>query len=107
MPDWKQCEGQIVGEFPLERHVGGNETIGVFLTRFALGRAVIKIERADPVQARELVERWNRAAALHHPHLAQIYAAGMGILAGAPVAYLVTEYAEENLAEVLRGRPLG
>ena len=107
MPDWRQCEGQFVGgEFPLERHLGGNDATAVFLTRLASGRAATKIERADPVQARELVERWNRAAVLHHPHLAEIYAAGIGVLAGAPVAYLVTEYAEENLAEVLYDRPL-
>ena len=107
IPDWRECEGQFVGgEFPLERYLGGNETTAVFLTRLASGRAAIKVERADPVRARELVERWNRAAILHEPHLAAIYAAGLGLLAGLPVAYLVTEYAEENLAEVLHGRPL-
>jgi len=107
MPDWRQCEGEFVGgEFPLERFLGGNDSTAVFFTRLASGRAVIKIERADPLQARELVERWNRAAVHHHPHLAEIYAAGIGMLADAPVAYLVTEYAEENLAEVLHDRPL-
>src|SRR6476661_2929652 len=107
MPDWKQCEGQFSsGEFPLDQYVGGDETTAVFLTRLASGRAAIKIECADPQQGRELVDRWNRAAVLHHPHLAEIYAARIGILAGAPVAYLVTEYAEENLAEVLHDRPL-
>jgi TonB family protein len=107
MPDWKQCEGELAnGEFPLERYLGGTQTRAVFLTRFALGRAAIKLEHADLVQAGELVVRWNRAGGLHHRHLAAIHAAGTWVLAGTPVAYLVTEYAEENLAEVLRSRPL-
>ena len=107
MPDWKHCEGQLAnGEFPLERYLGGNETRVVFLTRFASGRAAIKLERADPVQAGEVVKRWKRAAVLHHRHLAAIHAAGTCVLDGVPLAYLVTEYAEENLAEVLRDRAL-
>jgi TonB family protein len=107
MPDWRHCEGELAnGQFPLDRYLGGNETSAVFVTRFGSGRAAIKVEAADPVRSRQLVERWNRAAALNHPHLAQVYAAGAGVLAGVPVAYLVTEYAEENLAEVLRDRPL-
>jgi TonB family protein len=107
MPDWKQCVGQLVnGEFPLDRYLGGTETAALYLTRLASGRAAIRIEGRDRVQGRQLVERWNRAADLHHPHLAEVYAAGIGTLAGAPVAYLITEYAEENLAEVLGNRPL-
>ena len=107
MSDWKHYEGELAnGEFPLERYLGGTETKAVFLTRFALGRAAIKLEYAGLVQAGELVARWNRAGGLHHRHLAAIHAAGTWVFAGTPVAYLVTEYAEENLAEVLRSRPL-
>jgi len=107
MPDWKQCEGELAGgEFPLERYLAGTEASAVFLTRLASGRAVIKLVPAGQPQAGEFVERWNRAAALHHPHLVRIFAAGTGELAGIPLAYFVMEYAEENLAEVLRERPL-
>ena len=107
MPEWKQCEGRFVGgEFLLERYLGGSEGRAVFLTRFASGRAAIKLVFAGQAQAGELVERWNRAAALYHPHLVRIFAAGTWALAGRPLAYLVMEYAEENLAEVLCQRPL-
>jgi TonB family protein len=107
MPDWKQCEGETVGgEFPLERYLDGGEGSAVFLTRFASGRAVIKLVLTGEEQAAELVERWNRAAAVCHPHLVRIFATGSGTLDGAPLAYFVMEYAEENLAEVLRERPL-
>jgi TonB family protein len=107
MSDFRQYEGEIVGgEYPLERYLGGSEGRAVFLTRFASNRAAIKLVLAGQAQAGELVERWNRAAALSHPHLVRIFAAGTGALGGMPLAYLVMEYAEENLAEVLRERPL-
>jgi hypothetical protein len=107
MPDWKQREGELAGgEFPLERYLAGSEAGALFLTRFASGRAVVKLVLAGQEQAGELVGRWNRAAALHHPHLVRIFAAGTWTLAGMPLAYFVMEYAEENLAEVLRERPL-
>jgi TonB family protein len=107
MPDWKQCEGELAGgEFPLDRLLDGREESAVFLTRFRSGRAVIKLVVAGQAQAGVLVERWNRAATLNHPHLVRIFAAGTGTVAGTPLAYLVMEYAEEDLAEVLPERPL-
>ena len=107
MPDWKQCEGELAGgEFPLERLLDGREGSAVFLTRSRSGRAVIKLVLAGQEQAAELVERWNRAATLRHPHLVRILAAGTGEIKGEPLAYFAMEYAEENLAEVLRERPL-
>ena len=107
MPDWKQCEGELAGgEFPLERFLGGGEGSAVFLTRFRSGRAVIKLVLDGQAQAGVLVERWNRAATLYHPHLVRIFATGTWALEGTPLAYFAMEYAEENLAEVLRERPL-
>ena len=107
MPEWKQCEGELAGgEFPLESYLGGSEGSAVFLTRCASNRAAIKLVLAGQTEIGELVERWNRAATLYHPHLVRIFAAGTWSLAGLPLAYLVMEYAEENLAEVLRERPL-
>jgi TonB family protein len=35
------------------------------------------------------VQRWNRAATLHHPHLVRIFAAGTWTLTGMPLAYFV------------------
>jgi hypothetical protein len=88
MPDWKQHEGELAGgEFPLERYLAGSEAGALFLTRFASGRAVVKMVLAGQSRAAELVERWNRAAALHHPHLVRIFAVGTGTLAEA-LAYL-------------------
>lgn len=107
MLDWKQFEGELAGgEFPLERYLAGSEGMAVFLTRCASGRAAIKLVLAGQAQGVELAERWHRAAALSHPHLIRIFAAGTWAPAGEPLAYLVMEYGEENLADVLRDRPL-
>jgi len=107
MPAWKQYEAELVhGEYPLDRYLGGGEESAVFLTRFDSGRAVIKLVCADQAQAVELVERWNLAANLRHPHLVRIFAAGTWEAPGMTLAYFVMEYAPENLADVLRERPL-
>src|SRR5450432_596273 len=107
MPDWKPCEGEVAdGKFPLEQYLGGSESSGVFLTRLASGKAAIRLVPGGQAQTAELVERWNRAGTLSHPHLVRIFAAGTCTLAGMPLAYLVMEYAEENVAEVLLERPL-
>src|SRR5450755_3998808 len=107
MPNWKPCEGELAdAKFPLERYLGGSQRSAVFLTQFSSKRSAIKLVLAGQEQAGWLVERWNRTGTLHHPHLVRIFATGTWALAGTPVAYLVMEYAEENLAEVLRERPL-
>jgi TonB family protein len=106
-PDWKQWEGDIAGgEFPLEQFLGGGEKSAVFRTRLTSGSAAIKLVPAAGVQAEELIERWTRAQALNHPHLIRIVRTGTWANAGLSLAYLVMEYADENLAAVLLERTL-
>jgi TonB family protein len=103
MPDWKECEGQLVdGKHHLERYVRGDERSALF--RSASG--AVRIHRADAAQAALLIDRWNRVKLLRHPHLLEIQHAAASEIAGEPVAYVVMEHAEENLAEILDGRPL-
>ena len=105
MPDWRACEGQLLdGKYPLERYVGGDEASALFLIESA--SAAVRIRRADAADAAALVGRWNRVKLLRHRHLLKIDEAGAAVMAGVPVAYLVMEHAEENLAETLCGRPL-
>jgi len=108
MPDWKDWQGEVAdGRFPLERFLGRGANGAVFLTRTASGEAAtIKLIPASPEQAGNLVDRWRRAAGLDHPHLMQIFASGTWRRAGTLLAYVVSEYAEENLATVLDERPL-
>jgi TonB family protein len=105
MPDWRGCEGQLLdGRYPLERYVGGDEGNALFLIGSA--SATVRIRRADAAHAAALVARWNRVKLLRHRHLVKINEAGTSVMAGETVAYLVMEHAEENLGEILCGRPL-
>ena len=108
-PSWKEWQGRVVDRFPLERHLGGGNQTGVFLTRLGDSgsqTAAIKLILAEPTERDSILSRWERAAALSHPGLLRCYGIGHVEMFGAPVLYRVMEYAEENLAEVLRQRPL-
>jgi hypothetical protein len=52
------------------------------------------------------LSRWRQAAELSHPHLIRLYEMGRCEVDGAAVSYLVMEWAEENLAQVLPERAL-
>src|SRR5260370_10189643 len=105
-PDWKEWEGEIVdGQFPLERFLGPGKDGAVFLTRVASGNAAIKLVHA-PGDSKDVVERWSRASILDHPNLLKILRVGTWTKTTTRLAYVVTEYAEENLAMVLSERAL-
>jgi TonB family protein len=107
MPDWKNWEGDLVdGEFSLEQFLGAGEKSAVFRTRLPSGDGAIKLVPAGGAQALLLVERWAQAGALDHPHLIGIVKTGTWVKGGMPLAYVVTEFAEENLAAVLVERAL-
>ncbi len=110
---WKRLEGQLVdGKFPLLRYLGGSEDCGTFsLTERYKGegleKAAIKlISEASEVGALQL-SRWQVASELSHPHLIPLYEIGsLSELDSTPLVHVVMECAEENLAQVLPGRPL-
>jgi serine/threonine protein kinase len=54
----------------------------------------------------QLLPHWERAAQLAHPGLTRIFDGGTCRLDDLEVEYVVMEYAEENLADVLSQRPL-
>lgn len=104
-PDWKQWEGEIVdGQFPLQRLLAEDTRGAVFLTRFASAEAAIKIASTGDMD--RFVDRWSRAAKLHHPHLIGVFKVGRLARMGRPLGYVVTEHAEESLATVLQQRAL-
>ena len=110
VPSWKDWEGRILhDQFRLDRYLGGSEHSAVFLTRYGDGTqqaAAIKVVLAESADGEILLPRWERAAALSHPGLVRLFDMGSCESGGAALLYLVMEYAEENLAEVLRQRPL-
>lgn len=108
--DWKQWEGQIVnGTFPLRQYLGGSEHSAVFLTERRgrdPQRAAIKLVLADPATAGVQLSRWEATAKLSHPHLLRLFETGSCQLEKLVLLYVVMEYAEDNLAQILPHRAL-
>jgi hypothetical protein len=106
---WTKWESQVInGLFPLRRFLGRSNHSVVFLTEFRaqnLANAAIKIIPADPLAETQLT-RWRRAAGLSHPHLLRIFETGRCKLGGHPFLFVITEYAEQNLAQILPHRGL-
>jgi len=107
---WKQWEGQTVnGKFRLRQYLGGSDHSAVFLTEFGgqePQRAAIKLISAHPENAELQLSRWELAAKLSHPHLMRLFQTGSCQLAKTSLLYVVMEYAEETLSQILRHRPL-
>lgn len=107
---WTAWQGQVInGTFALRRLLGETDHSAVFLTEFAaqaLPNAAIKIVPANASTADSQLANWRRAAALPHAHLAHIFEAGQFQQEGRPFLFLVTDYAEESLEEILPHRPL-
>ncbi|HEX3398414.1 MAG TPA: protein kinase [Steroidobacteraceae bacterium] len=107
---WSKWESQVVnGVFPLRRFLGRSNHSVVFLTDCKaqkLASAAIKIVPADPARAETQLSRWRMVAALSHPHLIRVLEAGRCKLGGHPFLFVVTEYAEQNLAQILPHRAL-
>jgi TonB family protein len=105
---WKQWVGRTVdGKFPLQAFLGGSAHSAVFLTQGTDSRNVaIKLISAESANAEKQFLRWKTARELKHPNLIGIYEAGRCKLDDATMLYVVEEYAEENLAQILPERAL-
>jgi outer membrane biosynthesis protein TonB len=108
--DWTKWEGLIIDRvFPLRRYLGNSGHSVVFLTQHDahdLPDAAIKLIPADPVLAEAQLSCWTIAGALSHPHLIRIFGSGRCRLGGHPFLYVVMEYAEQTLAQLLPHRAL-
>ena len=106
----KQWEGQVVnGKFPLRQYLGGSEGSAVFLTEYGereFQQAAIKLIPADSQNAELQLSRWKLTAKLSHPHLIRLFQMGRCQLGSMELLYMVMEYAEEDLSQVLPDRPL-
>jgi TonB family protein len=107
---WTRWQGHLInGVFPLGRYLGCSDHSGVFVTR-SVGRApaevAVKLVPANRAVAESLLPRWKRAGGLPHPHLIRLLEWGGCRLDGLPYLYLVMEYADQTLAQLLQGRAL-
>ncbi|MGB7333383.1 MAG: TonB family protein [Terriglobales bacterium] len=109
---WKRSEGRTVAEkFQLLSYLAGSDTGAVFLTsvRVAGGdskEAAIKLVYAGTTDAEKQILLWTSARELNHPNLIRVFEAGRCEIDGMQLLYIVQEYAEENLAQVLPERAL-
>ena len=106
---WKQWENQLVnGLFPLRRFLSATSHSAVFLTECeaAHGAAAIKFIRADTELADLQLARWQAAATLSHPHLMRLLGWGQCRLGSHELLFVVMEYAEQSLGQILVHRAL-
>jgi TonB family protein len=109
--DWtKEWERRTVnGVYPLRRFLGRSNHSVVFLTECKaqnVPQAAIKILPATPALAEAQLAHWRRVATLSHPHLIRLLDAGRCQLGGHNFLFVVMDQAEQNLAQILPGRPL-
>jgi TonB family protein len=103
----KTWEGQVVdGKFLLLQWLGSSGQSAVFLTEIGSTRAAIKLIAADTLDANVQLLRWQQASQLTHPHLLRLFTEGRCEIEGTRLLYVVKEYAEENLSEILGQRAL-
>ncbi|HEX9111615.1 MAG TPA: TonB family protein [Terriglobales bacterium] len=107
---WKRWEGQVVkGEIPLVRFLGGSEHSAVFLTDKGAGgnaQTAVKFVAAASVDANDQLRQWKAAADLDHPNVIRIFESGRCELGGTDFLYVLTEYGEEDLSQILPQRAL-
>jgi TonB family protein len=76
--------GQFInGKFPLQQWLGSSQH-----------------------SAETLYSRWQATMALSHPHLVRLYDAGICEIGATPLLYVLMEYAEEDLSQIIPSRPL-
>ena len=99
----------VEGRFTLLQWLGGSEESGVYLTELAgegSQKAAIKLIAAEGEEATYRLEGWAATSALRHPHLMALFDTGQCTIDGAELLYAVTEYADEDLSQVLPERAL-
>jgi TonB family protein len=107
---WKQWVGQTVdNRFPLQQYLNHTEHSAVFLTEFTdteKRKAAIKFVTSDTPGAEKQLSLWSQVAQLHHPNLLPVYHAGRCRITEMDLLYVVMEFADENLAQILPQRAL-
>jgi TonB family protein len=103
-------EGRVIdGRFALHEWLGGSETSGVFRTDLQqpiAKKGAIKLIPAAGAEADSYLSRWAKAANLSHPHLMRVFRSGRFQFGAIGLVYVVTECADEVLAQILAGRAL-
>ena len=106
---WRLCEGQVIdNRFRLRHYLGGTDDCAVFLTHLGdpkSQKAAIKFIPAGPSADFQL-SLWRRSIQLSHPNLLRILDIGRCRLENRDRLFVVMEYAEEDLSQILPQRAL-
>ena len=101
--------GRVIdGRFPLLRRLGSSRRSSLFLTEFgdAKQKATIKLIAADSEGAEIRLALWEAAQRLSHANLTKVFASGRCEIDSKALVYVVSEFADQVLAEVLGERAL-
>jgi TonB family protein len=106
---WRQCEGQVIdNRFRLRHYLGGTDDSAVFMTQLPepqSQKAAIKFIPAGP-NAEVQISLWLRVMQLAHPNLLRIFDVGRCRLENRDRLYVVMEYADEDLSQIIPVRAL-
>jgi TonB family protein len=107
---WKSWEGRVVDGFPLQQWLGGSAHSTVFLTELPgtpPQKAAIKLIEAEsgPESDRQ-ISRLRATTKLSHPNLLRNFQVGQCQIDGTSLFYVVMEFAEEDLSQILPQRAL-
>ncbi|HEY6445175.1 MAG TPA: TonB family protein [Acidobacteriaceae bacterium] len=105
--DWV---GRVVdGRFALHEWLGGSPGCGVFRTELPQAvekKAAIKVIPAEGAEADAYLAAWAKTSLLSHPHLMKVFRSGRFQFGTIGLVYVVTEYADEVLSQIIPERPL-
>ena len=104
---WKRWLGQTVnGQFQLHQYLGGSGSGAAYLTEYDHQPAAIHLVlEGSPENERQLAS-WQLAAELSHVNLTRVFELGRCQIEDAKLSYAVTEFADENLGQILAQRAL-
>jgi TonB family protein len=106
---WEEYQGEVINNtFPLRQYLGGSGHSAVFLTQLSgpqPSKAALKLIPAGEFADVQL-SLWRRGSQLSHPNLLGLHQSGRCQLANLDLLYVVMEYAEEDLSQILPERPL-
>ena len=107
--DWKKFEGQVVNKmFTLQAFLGSTSHSAVFATQSPPPQAknlAIKFVSAG-ARADAHVSLLQRASLLSHPNILRLLPGGRCRLADMDLIFMLMEYAEEDLGQILPAHPL-
>jgi len=107
---WPKWQGEVINSvYPLRRFLNASDHSAVFLTECKaqnVPNAAIKIVPAEQMLTEAQLSHWRTAAGLSHPHLIRLLDTGHCQLGGQQFLFVVMEYAEQTLSQVLAHRAL-